>query len=163
MKTETQENAEQRDRVKPLVRCRHLWMSVSVSTSPRVIRGYHWCEKCGLLRSTEWWRYSKTKRFYYKPKRKLMSRDFSVGSIGWLAEQLETTTKEKVMKCPHCEYEHNQSFRREDEIIGKHGEFYATRIQMERDNGEQYYNELEREEIYACPACRKMFISGDPR
>lgn len=64
------------------------------------------------------------------------------------------------MRCPKCGYEHYTSYRKEEEVIGEHGDFYGTRILMERDNGELYYNELEREAIYACPKCRIMFISG---
>lgn len=62
------------------------------------------------------------------------------------------------MECPYCNYFHGWNSEKSEHKDGAKGEFYVLPIQAERTP--KFMMGLEREDVYACPACKKMFL-GD--
>ena len=64
------------------------------------------------------------------------------------------------MKCPNpvCQYEHGYNAERDEDVRGKHGNFYKNPVKLEQRVD---YHDDNRATLYACPKCRIAFI-GDP-
>ena len=71
------------------------------------------------------------------------------------------------MKCPHCNYEHddntgkwnNEKCEYEDAVKGEYDGFYTLPLSLERTNHRYYYGrERQTVELYGCPQCNKTFI-----
>jgi uncharacterized C2H2 Zn-finger protein len=58
------------------------------------------------------------------------------------------------MKCPHCEYLNGWNLETASIEEGDQGYFFSLPIKMERERE----REVDREAVYACPKCGKLFI-----
>lgn len=62
------------------------------------------------------------------------------------------------MKCPHCKYIHGWDLNENKKIHGKEGDFFSLPIEMKRESMGFYCSD-ETVNVYACPACNKLFIN----
>ena len=63
------------------------------------------------------------------------------------------------MKCPYCGYEDGEyDVDKKKTIYGEDGDFWAFPIKMERERSWRH----EQAKLWACPACRKVFIEEKP-
>lgn len=66
------------------------------------------------------------------------------------------------MKCPICKYEHGYDIDK-GKIEGEYGEFFylSNDVQLIRDFAGFKGSLSLKADIYGCPKCRKLFLTGD--
>jgi len=62
------------------------------------------------------------------------------------------------MRCPHCNYVHNEMNEFNEWVEGEHGDFYTNDVSLMLRGAGLGIGDVESKLIKGCPKCNKLFM-----